>query len=113
LRGVSINLTSVVLSSFGISLDGTANQCVNANVTIYGNATFCSIDISTADGSTNLEVKGGGIVQVVLTNADGFPVTVSLSEVAYASQGKCNLFSGGIFTKEAKLTGVYNGQYIT
>jgi gag-polypeptide of LTR copia-type/GAG-pre-integrase domain len=73
----------------------------------------CSIDISTADGSTSLEVKGGGIVQVVLKSPDGFPVTVSLSEVAYAPQGKCNLFSGGMFAKKAKLTGVYNDQYMT
>jgi hypothetical protein len=44
----------------------------------------CLIDISTADRSTSLEVKGGGIVQVVLKSLDGFPVTVSLLEVAYA-----------------------------
>jgi hypothetical protein len=40
----------------------------------------CPIDISTADGSTTLEVKGGGTVQLVLRSPDGFPVTVSLSE---------------------------------
>ena len=55
----------------------------------------CPINISTADGSTTLEVKGGGTVQLVLKSPDGFPVTVSLSEVAYAPQGKCNLFQGG------------------
>ena len=73
----------------------------------------CSIDISTADGSTSLEVKGGGTVQVILTNPDGSPVTVSLSEVAYAPQGKCNLFSGGMFAQKARLTGVYNDKYMT
>jgi hypothetical protein len=36
----------------------------------------CSIDISTADGSTTLEVKGGGVAQVILKSPDGFPVTV-------------------------------------
>ncbi|KAK4067059.1 hypothetical protein Purlil1_13929 [Purpureocillium lilacinum] len=72
-----------------------------------------SIDISTADGSTTLEVKGGGTVQMVLKSPDGFPVTVSLSDVAYAPQGKCNLFSGGVFAKKAKLTGVYNDRYMT
>ena len=72
----------------------------------------CSIDISTADGSTTLEVKGGGIVQVILRNPDGFPVKVSLSEVAYAPQGKCNLFLGGMFAQKAKLTGIYNDQYM-
>jgi hypothetical protein len=40
-------------------------------------------------------------------------VTVLLSEVAYTPQGKCNLFSGGMFTKRAKLTSVYNDKYIT
>ena len=73
----------------------------------------CPINISTADGSTTLEVKGGGTVQLVLKSPDGFPVTVSLSEVAYAPQGKCNLFSGGMFAQKAKLTGVYNDQYMT
>jgi len=73
----------------------------------------CSIDISTADGSTTLEVKGGGVVQVILKNPDGIPRTVSLSDVAYAPQGKCNLFSGGMFAQKAKLTGVYNDQYMT
>jgi hypothetical protein len=55
------------------------------------------IDISTANRSTTLEVKGGGIVQVILRNPDGFPVKVSLLDVAYAPQGKCNLFSGRMF----------------
>ncbi|OAQ57707.1 gag-polypeptide of LTR copia-type domain-containing protein [Pochonia chlamydosporia 170] len=73
----------------------------------------CSIDISTADGSTTLEVKGGGDVQVVLRNPDGIPRRVSLSDVAYAPQRKCNLFSGGMFAQKAKLTGVYNDQYMT
>jgi len=72
-----------------------------------------SIDISTANGSTTLEIKGGGVVQVVLKNPEGFPAKVSLSEVAYAPQGKCNLFSGGMFAQKANLTGVYNDQYMT
>lgn len=73
----------------------------------------CSIDTSTADESATLEVKGGGVVQVILRNPDGFPVKVSLSEVAYAPQGKCTLFSGGMFAQKAKLTGIYNDQYMT
>ena len=43
----------------------------------------------------------------------GSQVKVSLSEVAYAPQGKCNLFSGGLFVQKAKLTGVYNERYMT
>jgi hypothetical protein len=43
----------------------------------------CLIDISTANRSTSLEVKGRGIVQVVLKSPDGFPVTVLLLEVTY------------------------------
>lgn len=66
------------------------------------------MNISTADGSTSLEVKGGGVVQVILRNPEGFPVKVSLSEVAFAPKGKCNLFSGGMFAQKTKLTGVYN-----
>jgi hypothetical protein len=73
----------------------------------------CSVDISTADGSTTLEVKGGGVVQVILKNPEGSPTKVSLSGVAYAPQGKRNLFSGGLFAQKAKLTGVYNEQYMT
>ena len=38
---------------------------------------------------------------------------VSLSEVAYTPQGKYNLFSGRMFAQKAKLTGIYNDQYIT
>jgi hypothetical protein len=68
---------------------------------------------STADGSTTLEVKDGGVAQVILKSPDGFLVTLSLSEVAYAPQGKCNLFSGRMFAQKANLTGVYNDQYMT
>src|SRR5262245_59694765 len=71
------------------------------------------MDISTADGSTTLEVKGGGVVQMILKNPEGIPTKVSLSEVAYAPQGECNLFSGGMFAQKAKLTGFYNDQYMT
>jgi hypothetical protein len=38
---------------------------------------------------------------------------VSLSEVAYAPQGKCNLFSGGLFVQKAKVTGIYDEHYMT
>ena len=71
------------------------------------------IDISTTDRFTNLEVKSRGIVQIVLINPNRSPMKVSLSEVAYTPQGKYNLFSGRMFAQKAKLTGVYNDQYIT
>lgn len=98
--------------------DTGANMHIVNDIKWFKKDTFrpfndCSIDISTADGSTTLEVKGGGVAQVILKSPDGFPVTVSLSEVAYAPQGKCNLFSGGMFAQKAKLTGVYNDQYMT
>jgi hypothetical protein len=98
--------------------DTGANMHIVNDIKWFKKETFrpfkeCSIDISTADESTTLQVKGGGIVQVILKNPDGFPVKVTLSEVAYAPQGKCNLFSGGMFAKKAKLTGVYNDQYMT
>lgn len=41
------------------------------------------INISTANRSTTLKVKGGGIAQVILKCLNGFLVTVSLLEVAY------------------------------
>ncbi|KAI3273618.1 hypothetical protein DTO003C3_10326 [Penicillium roqueforti] len=72
-----------------------------------------NLKISTADGSTTLEIEGTGVVNLVLKSPDGFPVKVSLSEVAYAPRGKCNLFSGGMFTRRAKVTGIYNEQYMT
>ena len=50
---------------------------------------------------------------MILENPDGSSIRVSLSEVAYAPQGKCNLFSGGMFAQKAKLTGIYNDQYMT
>jgi len=98
--------------------DTGANMHIVNNIKWFKKETFrpfndCSIDISTADGSTTLKVKGGGTVQIVLKNPDGSPKTVSLSEVAYAPQGKCNLFSGGMFAQKAKLTGIYNDQYMT
>lgn len=73
----------------------------------------CSLDISTADCSTTLAIKGGGTVRIILRNPDGSVTAVSLSEVAFAPQGKCNLFSGGLFAQKAKFTGVYNHQYMT
>lgn len=33
--------------------------------------------------------------------------------ISYAPQGKFNLFSGGLFAKKAKLTGIYNDQCMT
>jgi hypothetical protein len=114
--GVFLVGTSCTLDTW--LADTGANIHIVNNIKWFKKETFRSfndylIDISTADGSTSLEVKGGGVVQVVLRNPDGSPVKVSLSEVAYAPQGKCNLFSGGMFAKKAKLTGVYNDQYMT
>ena len=98
--------------------DTGANMHIVNNIKWFKGNTFrsfpnCSMDISTADGSTTLDVKGGGTVQVLLKNLDGSLSRVSLSDVAYAPQGKCNLFSGGIFAQKAKLTGMYNDQYMT
>ena len=98
--------------------DTGANMHIVNDIKWFKKDTFrlfndCSVDISTADGSTTLQVKGGGVVRVILKNPDGIPVTVSLSEVVYAPQGKCNLFSGGMFAQKAKLTGVYNDKYMT
>lgn len=98
--------------------DTGANMHIVNNIKWFKKNTFrsfpnCSMDISTADGSTTLDVKGGGTVQVLLKNLDGSLSRVSLSDVAYAPQGKCNLFSGGIFAQKAKLTGMYNDQYMT
>lgn len=69
-------------------------------------------NVSTADESTTLEIKGSGVVQLILKSPDEFPVKVSLLEVAYAPHGKCNLFSGGFFVQKAKVTGVYNDDYM-
>ena len=98
--------------------DTGANMHIVNDIKWFKKETFrpfkeCSMDISTADGATTLQVKGGGAVQVVLKNPDGSPRKVTLSEVAYAPQGKCNLFSGGMFAQKAKLTGVYNDQLMT
>lgn len=72
-----------------------------------------NLKISTADGSTTLKIEGTGVVRLLLRCPDGFQVKVSLSEVAYAPEGKCNLFSGGMFVRKAKVTGVYNEKYMT
>ena len=98
--------------------DTGANMHIVNDIKWFKKETFrpfkeCSVDISTADGSTTLQVKGGGAVQVIMRNPDGSSRNVSLSEVAYAPQGKCNLFSGGMFAQKAKLTGIYNDQYMT
>ena len=98
--------------------DTRANIHIINNIKQFKKETFrlfneYSIDISTTNRSTSLEVKGRGVVQVILINPDGSPVKVLLLEVAYTPQGKYNLFSGGIFAKKAKLTSVYNDQYMT
>jgi hypothetical protein len=93
--------------------DTRANIHIVNNIKWFEKGTFrpfndCLIDISTADRSSTLKVKGRGIAQVILKSLNSFPVTVSLSKVAYALQGKYNLFSSGIFAQKAKLTSVYN-----
>lgn len=98
--------------------DTGANMHIVNDIKWFEKDTFrpfndCSVDISTADGSTSLQVKGGGKVRIILKDPDGIPVTASLSEVAYAPQGKCNLFSGGMFARKVKLTGIYNDKYMT
>ena len=129
-RGVKLRESGLAKNTLGAFLVGTsctpgtwladtgANMHIVNDIKWFKENTFrsfpnCSMDISTADGSTTLDVKGGGTVQVLLKNLDGSLSRVSLSDVAYAPQGKCNLFSGGIFAQKAKLTGVYNDQYMT
>lgn len=81
----------------------------------FKKGTFRRLDlgIATADASTSLEIKGGGDVQLILKCPDGFPMTVNLSEVAYAPKGKCNLFSGGMFASKTGMKGSYDDQYMT
>ncbi|KAJ6033764.1 hypothetical protein N7444_011535 [Penicillium canescens] len=95
--------------------DTGANMHIVNDMKWFKKDTFRSsnLKISTADGSTTLEIEGTGVVNLVLKSPDGFLVKVSLSEVAYAPRGKCNLFSGGMFTRKAKVTGIYNEQYMT
>ncbi|KGO69328.1 Integrase, catalytic core [Penicillium italicum] len=95
--------------------DTGANMHIVNDMKWFKKDTFrpSNLKISTADGSTTLEIEGTGVVNLVLKSPDGFPVKASLSEVAYAPRGKCNLFSGGMFTQRAKVTGIYNEQYMT
>jgi hypothetical protein len=84
--------------------DTGANMHIVNDMKWFKADTFRSsnLKISTADGSTTLEIEGTGVVNLVLKSPDGFLVKVSLSEVAYAPRGKCNLFSGGILTRRQK-----------
>lgn len=95
--------------------DTGANMHIVNDMKWFKKDTFrtSNLKISTADGSTSLEIEGMGVVNLLLKSPDGVPVKVSLSEVAYAPRGKCNLFSGGMFTRKANLTGIYNKQYMT
>lgn len=98
--------------------DTGANMHIVNDIKWFERGTFrqfanCPVDISTADGSATLEIKGGGKVRVILKNIDGVPATVTLSEVAYAPQGRCNLFSCGMFAQKAILTGIYNDKHMT
>ncbi|KAI3129614.1 hypothetical protein CBS147330_5244 [Penicillium roqueforti] len=95
--------------------DTGANMHIVNDMKWFKKDTFrtSNLKISTADGSTSLEIEGMGVVNLLLKCPDGVPVKVSLSEVAYAPRGKCNLFSGGMFTRKANLTGIYNKQYMT
>lgn len=95
--------------------DTGANMHIVNDTKWFKDNTFYSFNsnVSTADESTTLEIKGRGVVQLILKSPDGFPVEVSLSDVAYAPQGKCNLFSGGLFIQKAKVIGVYNEDYMT
>ncbi|KAJ5749394.1 hypothetical protein N7533_006422 [Penicillium manginii] len=95
--------------------DTGANMHIVNDMKWFKKNTFCpsNIKISTADGSTTLDIEGTGVVNLVLKSPDGSPVNASLSEVAYAPRGKCNLFSAGMFTRKANVTGIYNDRYMT
>jgi hypothetical protein len=68
--------------------DNGANLHIVSDIKWFKDTTFRSLNsnISTADGSTTIEIKGGGVVQLIPKSPDGFPVNVSLSEAAYAHQ---------------------------
>jgi uncharacterized membrane protein len=70
-------------------------------------------NINTTDNSTTLEVQGGGIVKVLLLNAQQQPIKLRLSDVAYAPKGRYNLLSLGLLAKKAGIHGHWDHQGIT
>lgn len=83
--------TSSTYARYVVVYTETNMHIVNNIIKWFEKETFrsldsCSIDISTADGSTTLEIKGGGTVPLVLKSRDGFPITVlALRSYLYSS----------------------------
>jgi hypothetical protein len=79
--------------------DTGANMHIINDIKWFKDNTFhvFNLNISTADGSTTLKVKGGGIIQLILKSPNRFLVKVLLLDITYTPQGKYNLFSCSLF----------------
>ena len=71
------------------------------------------VNVNTADGSTSLKIQGGGTVDLDLLQFTSEKTRLSLSEVAYAPNGRCNLLSLGIFSQKARISGKFDDEKIT
>ena len=88
--------------------DSAANMHIVNDTKWFKTFHLLDADINTADNSAVLEVKGGGTVEAVMKDADGQMTKLSLSDVAYAPKGCCNLLSVGMLAKKAGIRGRFD-----
>ena len=93
--------------------DTAANMHVVNDTKWFTEFNSLDIDINTADNTAILEVKGGGKVGVLLRNSQGQATVLSLSDVAYAPKGRCNLLSIGMLAEKAGVCGQFDSDGMT
>ena len=107
-------ITALAAGSFESSdtwlVDSGANMHITNDMKWYKSFTPVDITINTADGASRLQIKGGGTVQFCMLTPDGATVEVTLSEVAYAPSGRCNLLSLSLFSKKANIEGRWSAK---
>lgn len=83
--------------------DTGANSHIVNDIKWFQDFTPLDMTIGTADGTTSMTIKGGGTVSLTILDSNGDECEVTLTEVAYAPEARCNLLSVSALCDKANL----------
>jgi transposase InsO family protein len=101
-------ITALAVGSFSSMdtwlIDSGCNMHITNNKKWYTTFHALDLQIATADGQTSLQILGGGSVQLNLFTSRNKRTPITLHNVAYAPNARCNLISLSQLLEEGQIS---------
>lgn len=106
-RGASLTGRNTIL------LDSGANICIFNDKNWFSELKSFDITVSAVEGSQNVNIQGGGSVQLTLLSSDGSKTPLTILQAAYAPNAKYNIISVTYLATRAGLKGCWDSSRFT